>query len=282
MKLLHVLERVTQNPWVITPAGYAAVRQLIDSKLAGSDLRVQQADDDDLDGDAGGGVQSTLDGGAKVAQITVSGTLGQRLSWLENFCGGCDYLDITAAIDKVLAEGADGILFVFDSPGGMAIGCSECAQVILDVPVPTVAFTDSIMCSGAYWLASGCEHIVATKSADVGSIGVIIPWVDQSKLWDQVGMKYDPITSKGDSLKALGGGPNLTDEEREYLQDRVNQTAADFRKAATTFRDLDFAELKAGSYFGKQALDFNLIDQIGSLADAQNQLMKRISAGVAD
>lgn len=269
MKLLRIIERVNHAPWVITPAGYSAVRKLIDSKLAGAQVDVTK---EEMRGTA---TEVAIDK-KHVASVTISGTLGQRLSWLEVICGGCDYLEISNAVEESLNDGADGFLFTFDSPGGMATGCGECASVIASIPVPKVAFTDSLMCSGAYWLASGCDWIVAAPSADVGSIGVIIPWIDQAKLWDELGLKFEPITSKGDSLKSTMYGPELTDEQKAYLQEDVDQIAGEFRGHVSEYRDLDFTALRAGAYSGQRALDFNLIDQIGTIEDAYNALLTRI------
>jgi protease-4 len=274
-QLLRTIEKVSLKPWVITPAGYAAVKQLIDSKLAGG-AQVDVSRQDFQGAETG----YTIDR-KSIAQITISGTLGQRLSWLEKICGGVDYLDVAATIQEALDDGADGIQFIFDSPGGMAIGCAECAQVIADVPVPTVGFCDSLMCSGAYWLASGCDYLVATSSADVGSIGVIIPWADQTKLWDQMGLKWDPIVSDDSSLKTTMYGPALTEEQKAYLQGEVNQTAKAFTDHVSSFRELDFTQLKAGSYSGDRALEFNLIDKIGTLNDAYNELLARIQKKAA-
>lgn len=269
MKLARTLEKVFNSPWVITPGGFRAVKTLLESKLAGAQV--------DVTSEKINGTETELVIDRKnIAAITISGTLGQRLSWLEVVCGGCDYLDIQRAVYEATEEGADGFLFTFDSPGGMAIGCQECADVIAAIKVPKVAFCDSLMCSGAYWLCSSCNWIVATPSAYAGSIGVIIPWIDQSKLWDEIGLKYDPISSPGDTLKSTMGGPELTDEQRAYLQEDVNQTAATFRGFVSHYRDLDFAELRAGAYSGEKALEFNLIDQIGTYADAYNQLLSRI------
>jgi signal peptide peptidase SppA len=259
-----------EQPWCINPGGYAAVKALVDSRLAregplilGSDSAFQN--------------QSVGLKPGRLATITISGTLGQRLSDIEQICGGCDYQSISGAITDALAEGAEGILFVIDSPGGMATGCGECAQAIADVPVPTVAFTDSMMCSAAYWLASSCQKLIATNSADVGSIGVLMPWVDQTRLWDQLGIRYDPIVSSGDTLKTTGGGPSLNLEQRQFLQAQVDQTAADFRGFVSNYRSVNYTELKAGWYSGSKALDLNLIDKIGSQSDALNELAKRVS-----
>jgi signal peptide peptidase SppA len=276
MPYLHTLNKIERTPWAITPAGYASVRKLIDSKLAGASGGIDFRPTAQSGDGPGSGVQRV--NGQRLAMITVSGVLGQRLSWLDKFCGGCDYLDIADAVNQALTDGAEGILFTVDSPGGMVTGCCECASAIADLDVPTVGFSDSLMCSSAYWLAAGCDYLVATRSALVGSIGVIIPWVDETKLWDQLGVKYDPITSKGDTLKSTGGGPSLTDEQRIYLQEMVDQSAADFRGHVLSFRALDFAELRAGAYAGNKAVALNLIDQIGSQTDALNELAKRVSS----
>jgi len=272
MKLARTLEKVTMHPWLITPGGYAAVMRLIDSKLARENLSVVAEIPPAKE------TKKTPDSPFEhIAQITISGILGQRLSWLENLCGGCDYLDISSAIDDALSADAQGILFIFDSPGGMATGCPECAAKIAAIDLPKVAFTDSLMCSGAYYLAAGCDYLVAAPSADVGSIGVIIPWVDQQKLWDKAGLKFEPIYSEGDDLKPTMYGPSLTDEQRAYLQQNVNDIAEAFQSHVGNYRQLDFSQLKAGAYSGQRALGLNLIDRIGLLQDAYDELSKRIS-----
>jgi len=270
MKLARTLEKVWMHPWLITPGGYASVMRLIESKLNGEQTSVIAEIPESKKSES----PNALVNG--IVQITISGILGQRLSFLERICGGCDYMDIAEAIDEAFNSEAQGLLFIFDSPGGMAIGCPECAARIASIDIPTVAFSDSLMTSGAYYLASGCDYIMATPSANVGSIGVIIPWIDKEKMFDKAGLKFDPIYSKGDDLKTTMYGPSLTDEQRDYLQESVDQVAKDFQDHVSTYRSLDFSQLKAGAYAGQKALSLNLIDRIGSLQDAQNELSRRI------
>ena len=247
--------------------------RLIDSRLNGEAADMMDVSPADADNNAMVEPQ--------IAQITISGILGQRLSILERICGGCDYLDITQTIDEAVQSGAKGLLLVFDSPGGMAVGCPECAAHIASLDIPKVAFTDSIMTSGAYYLASGCDSIIATPSAEVGSIGVIIPWIDKSKLWDKMGLEFDPIHSEGDTLKSTMYGPALSKEQRAYLQQNVNDVAEAFQRHVSNYRALDFGQLRAGSYSGDRAVSYNLIDKIGSFKDAQNELSRRIQKAQA-
>jgi ClpP class serine protease len=51
---------------------------------------------------------------------------------------------------------------------------------------------------------------------------------------------------------------------------------AGFTSHDSAFRSLDYAKLNGGAYFGQSALDSNLVDQIGSYADAYNALAARI------
>ena len=261
-------------PWLITSAGYAAIEKVLESKLGQT---AQIADLNCLE-QSNNGTNGLLNSNGSVAEVTVSGILGQRLSMLERICGGCDYQDVSAVVDEIEANPQiEGVLFVFDSPGGMAMGCPECAEQIARLNIPKVGFSDSMMTSGAYYLASSLDYLVSTKSADVGSIGVIVPWVDKSRLWDRMGLEFDPIFSQGDSLKPTMYGPSLSEEQRRFLQARVNQVAQDFQGFVSRYRTLDFGELKAGSYSGEAALSRNLVDRVGTIKDAHDELVRRIS-----
>lgn len=278
MKFARTIEKVTNYPWLISAGGYAAIERVLDSRLGRTaqvaDLNCLSEENFNEDN----GKNGLLASNGSVAEVIVHGILGQRLSLLEQICGGCDYLDISGAVDEIAANPQiEGALFIFDSPGGMAMGCPECAELIAQLDIPKVGFTDSMMTSGAYYLASSLDYLVATPSADVGSIGVIVPWVDKSKLWDRAGLEFAPIYSEGDSLKSTLYGPSLSAEQRNYLQERVNDVAREFQGHVSRYRKLDFAQLKAGSYSGEKALSFNLVDSLGTIKDARNELERRIS-----
>jgi capsid assembly protease len=257
MKLARIVNKVYAEPWLITPQGYAAVKSVLDAKLSGASLAVDTNAYD-------GAETSALVDKNGVAQLLISGTLGNRLSLLEQICGGVDYQNIEQAVTQALEDGARGFLLQWDSPGGMAQHCPETAAFLASVELPKVSFTDSMCCSAAYYLASSADYLVATPSAETGSIGCILPWVDESKMWQDMGMEADPIISEGDSLKGTMFGPSLTTEQRAYLQDSVNEMSAAFKGHVSQFRNLDYKALKAGAYSGAKALDLNLVDKIGN------------------
>jgi len=119
-----------------------------------------------------------------------------------------------------------------DSPGGTVNGTPELAALVADVSKAkyTYAFTDGQMCSAAYWIASQSDAVFATPSARVGSIGVLLPMLDESKAFEQAGIK-DELFAAG-KYKSVGvPGLLLTDEQRAWLQSDVDKIYADFKAA---------------------------------------------------
>ena len=273
-RIPHIIEKVQFEPWLITPAGYSTVVLLLESKLAGVNSEPYEVRAEETE-QAGTWIEAKIDSHG-IANIPISGVLGQRLSGIEKICGGTDYLDIQKATEWALGRNAKGVMYGFDSSGGMVGGCADLADYIRGLPVPTQAYTDSKCNSAAYWLASACNNVVAGQSASVGSIGVILPWIDRGKVWEVEGIKYDAITNAGADLKGAGAGPSLTDKQRDYLQDQVNYMGDRFQAAVRGSRPKIKSEVfRAGTYFGEQALEMGLIDKVGTYAQAHEQLLTR-------
>jgi ClpP class serine protease len=215
-----------------------------------------------------------------IANIPIRGVLGQRLSSLEKICGGTDYLDIQKASREALDRGARGMLFQIDSSGGMVRGCSDLAHHIKGLPIPTMAYTDSRCNSAAYWLASACNQVMASQSSDVGSIGVILPWVDMTKVWEVGGLQYAPFVNAGADLKGAGAGPSLTDSQKEHLQEAVDHVGKNFQQFISDNRaGIKSVVFRAGTYFGDQAKEVGLIDDVGTYDDAYKALLTRVKNG---
>src|SRR3989344_1868620 len=64
------------------------------------------------------------------------------------------------------------IILEINSPGGTVVASQEIAQEVENIKKPTVAFIREVGASGAYWIASEADVIVASEAAITGSIGV--------------------------------------------------------------------------------------------------------------
>lgn len=175
-----------------------------------------------------------------VAVIRIEGPLVNGGSWLW-FTG---YDDVRGAIEAALADSSvKAILLDIDSPGGMVAGCQELADFIADAAKvkPMAAYTNSLMASAAYWLGSATGRVYCTRTAELGSIGVIMTLYDQTAMLERYGVKVNVITSG--SFKAAGHPAlELSDEHRAYFQSTASAIHGMFRESVATAMGLDTAK----------------------------------------
>ena len=114
--------------------------------------------------------------------------------------------------------------------GGTVNGTPELAALVADVSKAkyTYAFNDGQMCSAAYWIASQSDAVFAKPSARVGSIGELLPMLDESKAFEQAGIKVELFAAG--KYKSVGvPGVSLTDEQRAWLKADVDEIYGGFK-----------------------------------------------------
>ncbi len=269
MRFAQIHEQLYCRPWFITESAHFTLRQLFEAhvlrtgKVAALDLGEMVNTRRPLSVDADG-----------IANIHVLGPLGKNLSKMEKSCGATSFEDIQSELALANANPAvTGILLHVDSPGGTVQGTPETAAAIASSAKPVVAYTEDVMASAAYYISAGAKAIVASPSADVGSIGVYIPWVDRGALNESMGIRPDPIVNTGGDLKATGFGGVLSEAQRAHLQEQVDLDFNAFKAHIAAHRDVSPTALRGQTLSGEQALAANLINRIGSLADARALLI---------
>ena len=114
------------------------------------------------------------------------------------------------------------VLLDINSPGGTVNGTPELAYAVRSLAREkhVYTYTSGNCCSAAYWVASQSDVIYAAPSAMVGSIGVLLPLIDTSGLYEKNGIKVEAIAAG--KYKSTGlDGTSLTDEQRDLLTQRV-------------------------------------------------------------
>ncbi len=68
------------------------------------------------------------------------------------------------------------IVLDINSPGGDSDGIPELADYIVKARLskPIIAYAHNVCASGAYWLASACDTIIASRATFLGSIGALL------------------------------------------------------------------------------------------------------------
>jgi protease-4 len=174
---------------------------------------------------------------------------------------------------------ARAVLVWLDTPGGSAVGGQQfyLDLIKLSKVKPVVAVMRTMATSAGYLAALGADHIVAREGTITGSIGVLMESFEVTDLAEKIGVK--PILLKSGPYKA---SPNPL-EKYTPDQDRVLQTVikdffnwfVDIVAARRHLPREKVVELADGRiYTGRQALQANLIDQLGGDEEAVEWLEK--------
>ena len=158
-----------------------------------------------------------------------------------------------------------------DSGGGVATAGEEMAEYLRAFSKPVVVSSASTNASAAYEISSQADYIFTAKSTSIGAIGTAIQITDTSKLMDMLGINIQDITSAGSKDSTYGTRP-LTDEERAYYQDMVDQINEVFIQNVAEGRGMDVEEVRALAtgltFTGMDAVENGLADEIGTKEDA--------------
>lgn len=199
-----------------------------------------------------------------VSIVNVSGDLVKAAEW----SGDTAYSDIEKSVVAAMSDpNTSAVLLNIASPGGMVSGCPELADYIAEAnsTKPVYAYADGLMASAAYWLGSGATEVAASKTAQVGSIGVLAAHTDISKMLENAGIKVSFITSG--KYKAIGNfAEPLSKEGREYIQARIDKVYSMFVGDVARNRGLSpgSAEKWADGqiFFAEDALKAGLVDRV--------------------
>ena len=158
------------------------------------------------------------------------------------------------------------VIFEINSPGGTPFAAKEVATCIDGMKKPTIAWIREYATSGAYWIASACDEIVADELSTVGSIGVMSIRPDIGELLKKFGI--DVETLKTGIYKGLGlPYEKPTEEERALLRKELDEIKENFLNAIAQYRKLNeeiLKELATGMvYLGREAKELGLVDHLG-------------------
>ncbi len=165
----------------------------------------------------------------------------------------------------------EGIIFEINSPGGTPVATDEIAQKIESLDKPTVAWIREIGTSGAYWIATSSDHIVANRMSVTGSIGVYGSYLQFDELLERFNVTYQRLVAG--RYKDMGSQyRNLTSEEKDIYQDILDSLHLFFIEEVAENRNLSVehvTQLATGQvYLGVDALELGLVDELGSKDEA--------------
>lgn len=188
--------------------------------------------------------------------------------------------DILEKIDTAYSDqNIKGVLLDVNSPGGALAPSIELSMAIkrLKEAKPVVAYASGTMASGSYYASIHANRIIANPGAFIGSIGVIMLSPNFEQLIDKTHVKMRTI--KAGKYKEMGTIARAwSEDETKALEKLVNDSYELFTTDVAKARGLNknklesFADAKV--FLAKDAKDVGLIDEVGSIWIAKEQLIK--------
>ncbi len=214
--------------------------------------------------------------GDKIAVIDVDGLMVNRRRRGLLRTGENPVSLFVEKLDKAAADrSVKAVVLRLNSPGGTVSASDIMHHRLLEFKrktgKPVIACIVGLGCSGAYYLACGCDGIVSQPSGITGSIGTIFQTFSIAGTMKKIGV--EAIAIKSGKLKDMASPlHDLSEDERQVLQDIIDEHYGRFIEVVKDGRpnlsEQEIRELADGRVFtAKQALQQALIDRIGYLDD---------------
>ena len=188
-------------------------------------------------------------------------------------------------------EDSKAIILRVNSPGGAVAPTQEIYDEIRRIDnlyttskgkkgKPIYASFASVAASGGYYLGAATRRICALPGTITGSIGVIMQFMDMSKLYDWAMLK--PKTIKSGRYKDVGQPTrSMTKEEQELMELMTKGVHKQFIKDIVATREKvikgDLNEHAQGQIFsGEQAHKIGLVDELSGLWGCARNIHKEL------
>ena len=163
-----------------------------------------------------------------------------------------------------------------NSPGGVVGPSQEIMEEIHKTrKVKKVVIScGSLATSGAYYIASAGDLIMASPGSATGSIGVIMQLANVEQLTKKLGVDF--FSLKAGALKDMGSPfKPMTPEEKAVFQNLLNNIHEQFINDVAKNRKLPVDKVRGladGRVFtGQEAKELGLVDALGNFNDAVEQ-----------
>lgn len=207
-----------------------------------------------------------------IGVIAVNDALYSEPTWW-----GIDYKSLAMAIESLEAdETISRIVLDINSVGGAVNGLFDMTEMIKAVEKPIYAYTSGTLASASYTIASATDAIYGTESANIGSVGVYMSFMDDSEYMKKMGIKE--ITFYGQNSDKKNLDPE-SKEGKEVYQAEINEMEDILVKNIAKYRGVTSEDVLANfghglMFRGNEALSRGMIDGVVSNFDEFIDMIK--------
>ena len=186
--------------------------------------------------------------------------------------------EITSVLNRVNnMANVKGIVENIDGPGGSVSAIGPFLEFAKKKRKPSVGLMD-LAASLHYWIAvATCDHLMCDNnvSAMVGSVGVVSSFTDTRPYYEEMGIKFHEIYPPESKDKNLSFRLALEGKYDKIIEEHMSPLAKKFQGGVRAGRpNLIEADgvLTGKTFYADQALEYGMIDSVGSLDAAFEEL----------
>ena len=189
--------------------------------------------------------------------------------------------EISAIINVAKAD--DEVLLRLESPGGVVHGYGLAASQLARLKQKGIKLTvavDKVAASGGYMMACVADKIVSASFAVIGSIGVVAQIPNVHRLLKKYDVDVDVMTA-GEFKRTVTVLGENTEKGKQKFQQELEETHQLFKQFVSQNRPcIDIDKIATGEHwFGQQAIDLKLVDEISTSDDLMLEKMKEKHVG---
>ena len=254
-----VLTDLYNKPHLISSEAFGAVSSYLELRNSGLLARMESAPSaPDAPAQAG-----------KIGIINIHGSLTNKP--VIGACGeiaGANYANILTQQTELIKAGCKTIVLDIDSGGGEAFNCFATANAMRSQAdangVEMISYVQSHAASAAYALCVLSDEVVAHPQSQVGSIGVLVALMNDTKMLEKEGLSRTFVTRGANKIPfdAEGG---FREEFLAELQEQVDDLYDQFCEHVSHYTGLSVEDVKsteASMFSAKKALGMGMINSI--------------------
>lgn len=261
-ELARLRSKLFDTPLLVETKSFESILNYLDKRCEGTvEVNKEAAEEYSM--------HSTLyykDNGLGV--ININGPLTNKSTGWEAFCGGTSYESIKEDFEALLEEGAKTIAFIVESGGGEAYGMMDTGNYLRRLAdengVKIVSYIDGLSASAAYGLTAISDEIISNKSSEIGSIGVLIRLMNDSKALEKEGYERTFITA-GDEKIPFAADGSFRKEFIDDLQYKVDTLYQEFVEYVAEHRNISIEAVRntqAKTFLAGDAVRLGLADKL--------------------
>ena len=216
----------------------------------------------------------------KRGNLNITGTLVAKAGEIDADCMELtSYEKLHSTLQKQVNEGIQELVLHVNSGGGSAFSCFEMAKEVKDLAtskgIKIYAWVDGLSASAAYAWTSIADEIVARKDSEVGSVGVVVQLINNSKMLENIGITRQ-FVYHGDQKIPFTDSGEFSPQFISSIQKKVDKTGLEFNTFVASNRNMsveDVIATNAEVFDADQALAVGFIDKIMTQSEFFNDYL---------